>query len=266
MTTSMWEWTAYGRTDRGLVRRNNQDTFLVDNRHRLWAVADGMGGHQGGDVASRLVVDTLANFAPTMRPNTAGPGAQDEEDAIFRLTTMVEQAHKAILSHLDHHPSLEGMGTTLVAAQLLYLPTPRLVVVNVGDSRAYLIRETTIMQVTRDHTVIEEQIRAGRLTLDEAIHHPDRHVLTRAMGLGSTIEVDVFPCDVSDGDLVLLCSDGLTKMLTDERILQTVLPHRHNPPLATQALIGAALEEGGIDNVTVIACTMTERLNPGNSH
>jgi protein phosphatase len=262
----MWEWTAYGRTDRGLVRRTNQDTFLVDNRHRLWAVADGMGGHQGGDIASRLVVDTLANFAPTMRPNAAGPGARDEEHAIFRLTTMVEQAHRAILSHADHHPSLEGMGTTLVAAHLLPLPTPRLVVVNVGDSRAYLIRGTTIMQVTRDHTVIEEQIRAGRLTPYEAAHHPDRHVLTRAMGLGSTIEVDVFPCDVSDGDLVLLCSDGLTKMLTDERILQTVLPHRHNPPLATQALIGVALEEGGIDNVTVIACTMTERLNPGNSH
>lgn len=267
MTAHMWEWTAYGRTDRGLVRGTNQDAFLVDNRHRLWAVADGMGGHQGGDVASRLVVDTLANFAPTVRQDAVGRDAQAEEEATFRLTTMVEQAHRAILSHADHHhPSLEGMGTTLVAAHLLHLPTPRLVIVNVGDSRAYLIRETMIMQVTRDHTVIEEQIRAGHLTPGEAAHHPDRHVLTRAMGLGSTIEVDVFPCDVIDGDLVLLCSDGLTKMLTDERILQTALPHRHNPPLATQALIETALEEGGIDNVTVIACTMTERLNPGNSH
>jgi len=171
---------------------------------------------------------------------------------------MVEHAHTAILSHADRHPSLESMGTTLVAAHLLHLPTPRLVVVNVGDSRAYLIRDRTIIQVTRDHTVIDEQIRDGRLTPNEAADHPDRHVLTRAMGIGPTIAADVFPCDVIDSDLLLLCSDGLTKMLTDERILQTVLPHRHNPPLITQALIGAALEEGGIDNVTVIACTMTE--------
>ncbi|MCE3221840.1 MAG: putative Protein phosphatase [Nitrospira sp.] len=260
--TSMWDWTAYGRTDRGLVRRTNQDTFFVDNRHRLWAVADGMGGHAGGDVASQIVMDTLANFAPTMR-QTAD---DDEEDATFHLTTMVKQAHTAILTHADHHPFLEGMGTTLVAAHLLRLSTPRVLVVNVGDSRAYLVRDRTIVQVTRDHTWIEEQIRNGHLTPNEAAHHPDRHVLTRAMGLGSTIEIDVFPYDVVDGDLLLLCSDGLTKMLPDSRILQTVLPHRRNPPLATQALVGAALEEGGIDNITVIACTMTERPNPGNRH
>lgn len=263
MTSSTWEWTAYGRTDRGLVRRTNQDAFLVDNRHRLWAVADGMGGHPGGDVASRLVVDTLANFAPTMR-QSASDSSVTEEDAAFRLTTMVEHAHTAILTHADHHPPLEGMGTTLVAAHLLPLPTPRLLVMNVGDSRAYLIRDTTITLLTRDHTLIEEQIRDGRLTPDEAVHHPDRHVLTRAMGLGPTIEGDIFPYDLIDGDLVLLCSDGLTKMLTDARILETALPNRLNPPLSTEALIGAALAEGGIDNVTVVAWTVTEKLNPPN--
>ncbi|MBI4000283.1 MAG: Stp1/IreP family PP2C-type Ser/Thr phosphatase [Nitrospira defluvii] len=262
----MWEWTAYGQTDRGLVRRTNQDTFLVDNRHRLWAVADGMGGHPGGDVASRLVVDTLANFAPTMTQNASESSATEEERATFCLTTMVEHAHAAILTHADHHPPLQGMGTTLVAAHLLLLPTRRLLVINVGDSRAYLIRERTITQLTRDHTLIEEHVRDGHLTPEQAARHPDRHVLTRAMGLGPTIESDIFPCDLMNGDLVLLCSDGLTKMLTDERILQTVLPHRHNPPLCTQALIAAALEEGGIDNVTVVACTMTESLDPANRH
>lgn len=266
MTSDMWEWTAYGQTDRGLIRRTNQDTFLVDNRHRLWAVADGMGGHPGGDVASRLVVDTLADFSTSLTGTAAEASATAEERATFRLRTMVEHAHATILTHADQHPSLEGMGTTLVAAHLLQLSTPRLVVVNVGDSRAYLIRDSTIIQVTRDHTVIEEQIRDGRLAPDEAAHHPDRHVLTRAMGLGPAVEVDIFSCDLVEGDVVLLCSDGLTKMLTDECILQTVLPHRHNPPLATQALIGAALKEGGIDNVTVIACAMTERLDPANRH
>ena len=266
MTSNNLEWTGYGRTDRGLVRRTNQDAFLVDNRHRLWAVADGMGGHQGGDVASRIAIDTLANFAPTMRPNAAGLSAHTEEDAIFRLTTMMEQAHMGIVSHAERNPFLQGMGTTLVAAHLLQLSTPRLVVVNVGDSRAYLVRDNTITQVTRDHTWIDEQIRSGHLTPHEAACHPDRHVLTRAMGLGFTIDVDVYPCDVTSNDVLLLCSDGLTKMLTDECILEMVLPYRDHPPRATEALIGAALEAGGIDNVTVIACTTTERVNPANRH
>ena len=266
MTPSTWEWTAYGQTDRGLVRRSNQDTFLVDNRHRLWVVADGMGGQPGGDVASRLVVDTLADFAPTLSLRTATSDVTEEERAIFPLTAMVDHAHAAILTRADHEPPLQGMGTTLVAAHLLQHPTPRLMVVNVGDSRAYVIRDKTIIQLTRDHTLVEERIRDGRLTPDEAAHHPDRHVLTRAMGVGPTIKSDVFPYDLIQGDLLLLCSDGLTKMLTDERILQAALPHRHHPPLCTEALITAALEAGGIDNVTVVACTSTESVDQANRH
>ncbi len=266
MTPNNWEWTAYGQTDRGLVRRANQDTFLVDNHHRLWVVADGMGGHPGGDVASRLVVDTFADFAPTLSLSTVPSDATEEERAIFHLTAMVDHAHATILARVDHEPPLQGMGTTLVAAHLLQHPTPRLVVASVGDSRAYVIRDKTIIQLTRDHTVVEEGLRDGRLTPREAAQHPDRHVLTRAMGLGPTIVGDIFPYDLIEGDLLLLCTDGLTKMLTDDRILQTALPHRHNPPLCTAALITAALEEGGIDNVTVVACTRTASLDPANSH
>jgi len=179
---------------------------------------------------------------------------------------MVEHAHAAILAHAEHHPPLQGMETTLVAAHLLLLPTPQLLVINVGDSRAYLIRDTTITQVTRDHTLIEEHVRDGRLTSEQAARHPDRHVLTRAMGLGPRIESDIFPYDPVKGDLMLLCSDGLTKMLTDEHILQTAMPYRRNPPLCAQALIAAALKEGGIDNVTVVVCTMTEISEPENRH
>jgi serine/threonine protein phosphatase PrpC len=266
MTASTWEWTAYGQTDRGLVRRSNQDRFLVDNRHRLWVVADGMGGQPGGDVASRLVVDTLADFAPTLSLSPATSDATEKERAIFRLTAMVDHAHAAILARADHEPPLQGMGTTLVAAHLLAHSTPRLVVVNVGDSRAYLIRDETIIQLTRDHTLVEERLRDGRITQDEAAQHPDRHVLTRAMGLGPTIVGDIFAYDLIEGDLLLLCTDGLTKMLTDHRILQTALPHRYSPPLCTAALITAALEEGGIDNVTVVACARTAPLGPANSH
>ncbi len=266
MTRGMWEWTAYGQTDRGLVRRTNQDTFLVDNRHRLWAVADGMGGHPGGDVASRLVVDTLADFAPTLAQGASESSATEDEGITFHLTTMVQHAHAAVLTHADHHPPLHGMGTTLVAAHLLLFPTPRLLIINVGDSRAYLIRDTTITQLTRDHTLIEEYVRDGRLAPEQAARHPDRHVLTRAIGLGPSIESDIFPCDLLNGDLVLLCSDGLTKMLTDERILDTAMPHRDNPPLAAHTLIQAALDEGGIDNVTVVVCAIAGIPDPANRH
>lgn len=252
----MWEWTGYGQTDRGLVRPTNQDRLLVDNRHRLWAVADGMGGHAGGDVASQLVVDTLADFAPTLVRNSSDDMAVEEERIIFCLRTMVQHAHAAVLAHADRHPPLRGMGTTLVVAHLLLVPTPRLLLLNVGDSRAYMIRASTIAQLTRDHTLIDEYVREGRLTPAQAVRHPDRHILTRAMGLGPTIESDLFRSELFNGDLLLLCSDGLTKMLTDEAILQAVTPHRDHPALATRALIQAALDAGGIDNVTVIGCAI----------
>lgn len=262
----MWEWTGYGQTDCGLVRPTNQDCFLVDNWRRLWAVADGMGGHAGGDVASRLAIDTLADFAPTLTRNSSDDMALDEERIRFRLTTMVQHAHATILCHAGQHPPLHGMGTTLVMAHVLPLPTPRLILINVGDSRAYLIRAGTITQLTQDHTVIDEQVRKGRLTPEQAARHPDRHVLTRAMGLGPDLESDLFHYDLLPGDLILLCSDGLTKMLTDEAILHTSLLHRDNAALATKALLQAALDAGGIDNVTVVACTITDRSDQANTH
>ena len=262
----MWEWAGYGQTDRGLVRATNQDTFLVDNRRRLWAVADGMGGHPGGDVASRLVMDTLADFSPTLARSPANETKNDEEHGRFLLTTMAEQAHAAVRAHADRHPQLLGMGTTLVMAHLLPLPNPRLLVLNVGDSRAYLVRRRTITLLTRDHTLIEADVREGRLTPAQAARHPDRHVLTRAMGLGPVLESDCFSFELFSGDLLLLCSDGLTKMLTDERILETALSHADNPALATRALIQAALDDGGIDNVTVVACTITGIPDQANIH
>ncbi len=262
----MWEWAGYGQTDRGLVRPTNQDTFLVDNRRRLWVVADGMGGHPGGDVASRLVADILADFSPTLIRSPANSDENEEEHGSFLLATMAEQAHAAVRAHADQHPPLHGMGTTLVMAHLLPLPRPRLLVLNVGDSRAYLIRAGTITQLTRDHTLIEDYVRDGRLTPVQAARHPDRHVLTRAMGLGPVLDSDLFSFDLLSGDLIVLCSDGLTKMLTDEAILHTVRPHQDSPALAAQTLINAALDAGGIDNVTVVACAITGLPDPANIH
>jgi len=262
----MWRWSADGGTDRGLVRSTNQDAFLVDDGHRLWAVADGMGGHAGGDIASRLVMETLAGLAPSLSPPTSDQDITADEGTAALLTTMVQRAHNAVQQHAVQHPALQGMGTTLVLVHLLPFPRLRSIVVNVGDSRAYLIREASIVQVTRDHTLVEEQVRDGLLTSAQAACHPDRHVLTRAMGLGAGIDADVFHCELRDRDLFLLCSDGLTKMLTDECILRITMPHRDNPSGVVRALIHAALDEGGIDNVTVIACAVTDTTDPANRH
>jgi protein phosphatase len=262
----MWEWTGYGQTDCGLVRSSNQDAFLVDNRRRLWAVADGMGGHPGGDVASRIVMDTLADFSSSLTRSSENPDEDHTEQQSFLLTTMADQAHAAVCRYADHHPHLSGMGTTLVMAHLLPLPAPRLLVLNVGDSRAYLVRAGHITQLTRDHTVIDDYVRDGHLTPEQAARHPDRHVLTRAIGLGGALESDLFTFEILTGDLLLLCSDGLTKMLPDERILEIAHAHRDNPPVATHTLIQAAIDAGGIDNVTVVACAVTGMPDQANIH
>ena len=261
-----WDWIGYGHTDRGLVRSTNQDAFLVDNRRRLWAVADGIGGHPGGDVASRIVMDTLADFSPTLLHSSENPDEDYTGQQSFLLTTMAEQAHAAVRAYADRHPSFYGMGTTLVMAHLMTLPAPRLLVLNVGDSRAYLVRAGHTTQLTRDHTLVDDSVREGRLTPEQAARHPDRHILTRAIGLGPVIQSDLFPVDVCIGDVLLLCSDGLTNMLPDERILEIALSHRDNPPLAAQALVQAALDTGGIDNVTVVACAMTGLPDQANIH
>lgn len=261
-----WDWTGYGQTDRGLVRSTNQDAFLVDNRRRLWAVADGMGGHPGGDVASRIVMDTLADFSPSLIRNSDNLDEDHTEQQSFRLTTMAEQAHDAVRAYADRHPSVYGMGTTLVMAHLMPLPAPRLLVLNVGDSRAYLVRAGRITQLTRDHTLIDDYVREGRLTPEQAARHPDRHMLTRAIGLEPVLQSDLFPVDVFVGDVLLLCSDGLTKMLPDERIVEIAQSHRDSPSLTTQALIQAAIDTGGIDNITVVACAMTSLIDQGNIH
>lgn len=260
-----WEWSGYGQTDRGLVRTSNQDAFLVDNRRRLWAVADGMGGHPGGDVASRLVIDTLADFAPTLSRGTDVCGNSDEQGR-FLLTTMAEQAHAAVRTHAERNASYFSMGTTLVMAHLLPADPPRLLVLHVGDSRAYVIRNNVITQLTQDHTLVEHLVREGRLSPAEAAHHPERHVLTRAVGLGSVLNSEICSCDLQHGDLLLLCSDGLTNMLSDEEILATVRPHSCDPPRATRALITGALERGGIDNVTVVCWSVTEAATRANTH
>lgn len=225
-----------------------------------------MGGHPGGDVASRIAMDTLADFSPSLIRPAENPDDDYIEHQSFRLTAMAEQAHAAIRAYADRHQAFYGMGTTLVMAHLLPKPIPRLLVLNVGDSRAYLVRAGHLTQLTRDHTLIDAYMREGRLTPEQAARHPDRHVLTRAIGLEPVLQSDLFTIDVFIGDVLLLCSDGLTKMLPDARIMDIVHSHRDNPSHTTQALIQAALHSGGVDNITVVTCAMTGCPDQSNSH
>ncbi|MGH3011278.1 MAG: Stp1/IreP family PP2C-type Ser/Thr phosphatase [Gaiellaceae bacterium] len=224
-----------GRTDPGRVRRRNEDTFVLDPP--LFAVADGMGGAQAGEVASRLAAAAFREF------HDADRLAPDE-----RLQAIIQEANRRIYERARADSDVSGMGTTLTAA---LLTGGRLTVGHVGDSRAYRVRDGELEQLTEDHSLVGDLMRSGRLTPEEADAHPQRSVITRALGTDPEVSVDTLTVDAEPGDLFLLCSDGLTTMVTDEDILSTLSA---SPTLdaAARELVQAANAGGGEDNVTVV--------------
>jgi serine/threonine protein phosphatase PrpC len=241
-------WRGIGLTDRGRVRLSNQDTFAVLDEDRLWLVADGMGGQAGGDVASRLAVESIrTSFQESARSWNAP--TLDQVERSFRRA--IHKANQAIRQAAARQPRLTGMGTTVVALTLTDHPTPLVAVAHVGDSRAYLLRDQQLHRLTWDHSFVENSIREGLLSPQEALTHPYRHVLSRALGTELEVEPDWSSRALDPADLFLLCSDGLTKMLTDAQILETLLRHG-SAEAACRALIHEALRRGGEDNVTAI--------------
>lgn len=243
-------WRGYGCTHIGRVRTVNQDYHAVLDRERLWLVADGMGGRPGGDVASRVASTTFitqwrADAARDARPAPLKVG-------ITRLTTAVRAAHDAVRREAERRPSLAGMGTTLVALTITPGPDPQLLVAHVGDSRAYRLRHGEFSALTRDHSFVEESCRMGRLTQDQAVDHPLRHVLTRAVGTDSTVEADIGWWPVEPHDQYLLCSDGLTKMLGDPEIHLILADAARSADETCRALVEEANDRGGYDNITVV--------------
>ena len=221
-------------TDIGLVRERNEDGYLV--RPPLFAVADGMGGHRGGEVASRLALETLDR-----------PGAAP-------LAERVREANRVVYERSMLDRSVAGMGTTLTAAAL---EGDRLRLAHVGDSRAYLLREGRLERLTEDHTMVHRMVREGRLTEEEAAWHPYRSVLTRALGTEPDVPVDEAVVEVRPGDRVLLCTDGLTSMVPDARIGQ-ILRATADPQEAADRLVEEAIAAGGLDNVTVVVLDLEE--------
>jgi len=220
-------------SDRGLVRPANEDSFLV--RRGLYAVCDGMGGARAGEVASQMACLGLVGLDP------ASSGKKE-------LRTAVVNTNQAIISRSLAEDHLLGMGTTLTAA---LFKEASLILAHVGDSRAYLLRDGDLVQLTNDHSWVGEMVRRGELTTEQAAVHPHRSVITRALGTDREVEPDVKEVEVSEGDRILLCSDGLTGMVSHEQIA-ALLAGIDAPQAAADALIKAALAGGGEDNVTVV--------------
>jgi serine/threonine protein phosphatase PrpC len=222
------------RTDIGRSRRINEDGYLV--RDPLFAVADGMGGHQGGEVASSLALETLGRL-------NAG-----QDGALRALVDEIRRANRDVLEKGGADPALQGMGTTLT---VLLTEGEKAHVAHVGDSRAYLLRDGNLQQLTEDHTLVQRMVREGRLTPDEADHHPQRSILTRALGVDEEIPVDELTLPIHSGDRLLLCTDGLTGMIGEKRI-QDILEAQRDPQAASDQLVDEANRAGGDDNITVI--------------
>lgn len=225
---------------KGRVRDNNEDTVFPESAGEstgpaVLIVADGMGGHVAGEVASRLAVNTAAST---------------NEDPVKR----VEAGNRAIREQVAREPSLQGMGTTMTLACLEKGGTVRFA--HVGDSRAYLLRSGELRQLTEDHTVAAEYVAQGRISAEDALDHPQRHMLTRTLGLTPGIEVDEISLDLETGDRLLLCSDGLSEMVPDDHIA-TVLGSG-TPEEAVWELVETANGEGGVDNITVIVVEVVE--------
>lgn len=229
-----------GLTNRGMVRERNEDSILTDPTGALWAVADGMGGYGNGDVASEIVIDCLAQI-----PDGVDPGPA--------LVARLLEANQLVLQR-QRSPGMGRMGATVVAVLISGAVAH---VAWVGDSRAYLLRGGRLRPLTRDHSVVQEMIDRGELSPAEAERHPESHVITRAVGGGAELDVDLISLPLAVGDRLLLCSDGLTRCVYEQTV-EALLRDSASPEDACQKLVREALDSGAPDNVSTIAVHIRE--------
>jgi Serine/threonine protein phosphatase len=249
---------AYGLTDVGRKRKHNEDAFALDVTEGLFIVADGMGGHAAGEVASKITVETIGEFiAATRQKEEATWPFKYNHELDFnsnRLVVAIEKANERVMAAVAAQPWLKGMGTTVVAG---LLNEKILSLAHVGDSRAYLFRDGQLSRLTDDHSWVHEQVTAGILTEEEARTHPLKNVVTRALGGGSSVSPDLQELVFSPGDRYLFCSDGLTTMVSDEEIRDNAATVREPQPLC-QKLVDLANEKGGVDNITVVVVDIVD--------
>lgn len=236
-----------GDTNIGMKRKSNQDSFFISNELKLYVVADGMGGHNGGDIASQMAVKVYPEFT----------GNNRDAEPVLLVTNSIKEANRSIKSFGEKRPELVGMGTTIVS---FYFRGQNVYIGNVGDSRAYLINSKKIFQLTRDHSLVQEKLNYGVYTREQAALDPQKNVLVRTVGFEDDVDVDVFTYKVIKNDIFICCSDGLHGKVSDEDILFIVNRVIPDPARATQEdadkviqqLIQQANENGGQDNITAI--------------
>ncbi len=232
---------AAGRTDIGSVRHNNEDSIFFSCEKifclpNLFVVADGIGGHNAGEVASSKAIECFKGFLEN--------GCDNMLDSLVQA---VEFSNARVFQSSLENDELSGMGTTFTACVI----SDKLYTVHIGDSRLYRFSDGKLCQLTEDHTFVNEMVKKGELTLEEARNHKNRNLITRALGTDNVVDVDAFVCDIKSGDLILLCSDGLTDMVSDEEISQ-ILSRGDSVETFANNLIDKALKNGGADNISVI--------------
>ena len=233
----------------GRRRKSNQDAIYINTKDHLYIVADGVGGHSGGDVASAMAVDLIPEYFLNQNLN--------EENVKYHLEEAIKYANKSILNETIKRPELQGMGTTIVS---MYFLKNKLYITNVGDSRSYLIHDGQLYQLTQDHSLIQEKVNLGVYTRDQAVQDPMKNVLVRTVGYDDSTRVDIFAYRVSQNDCFLLCSDGLHGRVSDKDILALILRHIPldkkctGPQLQStvQTLVDQANQNGGSDNISAI--------------
>ncbi|CAN5777601.1 protein phosphatase 2C domain-containing protein [soil metagenome] len=238
----------YGISDPGKVRKNNEDSLLVGEGQdtSLFVVADGIGGFEAGEVASSIAVETLKDLDPE----------SSFDDAI-------QEANRRIISAAKDDNNLSGMGTTVVAIRFGGTDDePTAEIAHVGDSRAYLLRDGELKPLTEDHSLVAELVRSGDLTRAQAAEHPQKNLITRALGADDDVDVDTTTIEVEDGDRILLCSDGLSDMVSEDRISEVLAEPAGKPESPVRQLLAEALEAGGTDNITVVLVDVKSQEHP----
>ena len=240
-------------TDRGMVRQYNEDNCLANTQDGIFLVADGMGGLSKGDIASRIAVETVEGFIKRSRSeDITWPMKPQDQYSMEenRFLAAVSMANWNVFSEFMKGGGNEAMGTTVVG---LLLDGDNAIITNVGDSRAYLVRNDTIEQLTDDHSLVMDEVRRGNMTVEEARNHPQKHVINRALGIAQSVRVDISSREIRQGDVFLLCSDGLSDMLSEDELLYAAQSNSAKPleELGAQ-LINSANKKGGRDNISVV--------------
>jgi serine/threonine protein phosphatase PrpC len=250
------KWIGVGLTDIGLVRKLNQDAFTLDNTLQLWVLADGMGGHAGGEVASRIAVESIPHVVRSQLSSETSQDVQPERIESI-LGQALESANQSIRKEAAHNERLHGMGTTVVVVAIVRTPpTHQAIVAHAGDSRAYLLRHGALSLWTKDHSLVEERLALNLISPDQVRTHPLRHVLTKAIGIDPQADATIQTYPLEPSDLILLCSDGLTKMLTDPEIQTIMMQEPSHTQSICHRLVTTANRLGGEDNTTVVLISL----------